>query len=257
MRAVARVPRERCPIQRTENKSSDLNSNETWYDAEEDLPSEESGEQSNVEEKPDASESPDAKPKSLSAGLCVSGLPMNITKNDVLVWFKKYQVSEVHISKLKELSVAIVIVESQSYAEAAAKELNGLRIKGHTLQVERINTGQLEDQGHPSACQIEGSSSAIKNQKRITSPGPSPKKKVVCVSPTAQRNFVPHHYGTMGSFDILMSELTQRHPDVGRQTIVDALLELRAKYRGVLSGLPLRTIRDMTSDFLLRPACKP
>ena len=65
---------------------------------------------------------------------------------------------------------------------------------------------------------------------------------------------MPQHYGTMGSFDTLMAELTQRHPDVGRQRIVDALLELRAKHQGILSSLPLRTIREMTSDLLTRPA---
>lgn len=78
-------------------------------------------------------------------------------------------------------------------------------------------------------------------------------RKVVCISPTAKGTFVPQHYGTMGSFDTLMAELTQRHPEVGRQRIVDALMELQAKHRGVLSGLPLRTIREMTSELLTRP----
>lgn len=81
---------------------------------------------------------------------------------------------------------------------------------------------------------------------------------MVCISPTAQGTFVPQHYSTMGSFDIIMSKLTQRHPGVTRERIVDALLDLRAKYRGVLSGLPLRAIREMTSELLTQqPAvCK-
>lgn len=77
---------------------------------------------------------------------------------------------------------------------------------------------------------------------------------MVCISPTAKGTCVPQHYGTMGSFDTLMEELTQRHPDVGRQRIVDALIELKAKHQGVLSGLPLRTIREMMSELLTRPA---
>lgn len=255
-RAVARVPKERSPPQKVEGKPSDLNPNEAWYDAEEDLPSEVIGEKSKEEEKPDSRDSVDDDPKFVSAFLCVSGLPMNVTDNDVLMWFEKYHASEVCISKLKELSVAIVMVGCQQSAEAAVKELNGLRIKGHTLKVEHINTGRSEGQGQSSTCDPESSNTLNKNLNQSTTlSSSSPKKKVVCVSPTAQGTFVPQHYGTMGSFDILMSELTQRHPNAGRQRIVDALLELRAKYRGVLSGLPLRTIRDMTSDLLTRPAC--
>lgn len=254
-RAVTFVPKDRRAAQNTDEKPSDLNSNETWYDAEEDLPSKVIG-QSKVDEKPVARDTADDTMKFMSAGLCVSGLPINVTEKDVLMWFEKYHASEVHISKLKKLSVAIVIVGSQQSAEAAVKELNGLRIKGHTLQIEHINTGQSEDQGQSSACDPLSSNNPSKSQNQLaTSPSSSPKKKVVCVSPTAQGTFVPQHYGTMGSFDTLMSELMQRHPNVGRQRIVDALLELRAKYRGVLSGLPLRAIRDMTSELLTRPAC--
>lgn len=78
--------------------------------------------------------------------------------------------------------------------------------------------------------------------------------KVVSASPTAEGTFVPPHYGTMGSFDSLMVALTQRHPAAGRQSIVDALLKLKAERGGVLSGLPLATIRDMVSELLTRPA---
>lgn len=252
-KAVSRVPKDKRPTHNTEGKPSDLNSNETWYDAEEDLPSEVIG-QSKVDEKPDARDTADDTMKFMSAVLCVSGLPINVTEKDVLMWFEKYHASEVQISKLKELSVAIVIVESQQSAEAAVKELNGLKIKGHTLQIKHINTGQSEDQGQSFTCDPQSSNSPSKSQNQLTtSSSSSPKKKVVCVSPTAQGTFVPQHYGTMGSFDILMSELMQRHPSVGRLRIVDALLELRAKYRGVLSGLPLRAIRDMTSELLTRP----
>lgn len=78
-------------------------------------------------------------------------------------------------------------------------------------------------------------------------------RKVVCISPTAKGTCVPQQYGTMGGFDTLMSELRQLHPDVGRQQIVAALLELRARHQAVLSGLPLNTIREMASELLTRP----
>ncbi|KAK7913733.1 hypothetical protein WMY93_013944 [Mugilogobius chulae] len=241
-RAVTRIPKDKVSNQRTDGKDSV--SSEDWFDAEEDLSSEGSGESEETDIKTTD------KSKAVSAGLCVTGLPSNVTEKDLMMWFQKYNVSDVHISNFKELSVAIVIVETQQSAEAALRELNGLRVKGQSLQVERINSGRSEDQGQSSGFNSEPES---KTQNQLSSSS-SPKKKVVCVSPTAQGTFVPQHYGTMGSFDILMSELTQRHPSVSRQRIVDALLELRAKYRGVLSGLPLRTIRDMTSDLLIRPA---
>lgn len=75
-------------------------------------------------------------------------------------------------------------------------------------------------------------------------------RRMVCISPTAKGTCVPQHYGTMDSFNTLMSELTQHHPDIGRQRIVDALMELKAKHQGVLSSLPLSTIREMTSELL-------
>ncbi|XP_055007454.1 RNA-binding protein 44 isoform X2 [Boleophthalmus pectinirostris] len=245
-RAVTCVPMDGSTSQRPDGKLSV--STEAWFDAEEDLSSGRSEVQ--LKEDEDLAARTMDKPKVVNAGLCVSGLPTNVTENDVRILFQKYRVSEIHISSLKELSVAIVIVETQQ-SEAAMRELNGLKIKGHTLQVERINPSRSEDQGQSFTCtsKAESSNNLSKNQNQ--SPASSSlQKKVVCVSPTAQGTFVPQHYGTMGSFDILMSELTQRHPSVSRQRIVDALLELRAKYRGVLSGLPLRTIRDMTSDLL-------
>lgn len=251
---VTLVPKTRGTHYRPEGK--DLSSTEAWYDAEEDLPSEVSEAQQKVDPKHTRDDiSNDEKNDQETAGLCVSGLPKNVTKSDVMLWFQKYNVSEVRISNFKYLRVAIVIVGGTHLAEAAVKELNGLRIKDSSLRVELISSGQkTEDQTSiDTTDHTEGLKSANRNLFPSSPLSTPTKKKVVCVSPTAQGTFVPQHYGTMGSFDILMSELTQRHPSVGRQKIVDALLELRAKYRGVLSGLPLRTIREMTSELLTRP----
>lgn len=72
--------------------------------------------------------------------------------------------------------------------------------------------------------------------------------------PTATGTYVPQqppaNATTMGSFDTLMGRLSERHPQVARQKIVAALLELRAQHHGSLSGLPLRTIVEMTSELL-------
>lgn len=243
-------------------RPEDLNPSEAWYDAEEELPSavNETQENSTEAKKYTGHNLASDGQKTISAVLCVSGLPNNATESDVMLWFDKYLVSEVHISALKELRVAIVTVGSHHSAEAAVRELSGKIIEGHMLQVNRINAGSQEHQVHTCTSDLDPLRSSSKSSSnQLTSLTPNlTKKKVVCISPTAQGTFVPQHYSTMGSFDIIMSKLTQRHPGVTRERIVDALLDLRAKYRGVLSGLPLRAIREMTSELLTQqPAvCK-
>ncbi|KAM7380184.1 hypothetical protein PAMP_003497 [Pampus punctatissimus] len=240
-----------------------LNMSEAWYDAEEDL--EPAGEES--KDKRDGSASDETK----SSVLHVSNLPSNVTEGDVMLWFEKYHVSKASISTLKnDLRVAIVMVSCHKSAEAAVSDLNGCSMQGHTLHVEHINgaTAGSQSQSSTSISGPESSQDATKPQTSKTDSsststntklisqllGSSIKNRnVVCISPTAKEACVPQRYGTMGSFDTLMAELTQRHPDIGKQRIVDALIELRRKHHGILSGLPIRTIREMTSDLLTRP----
>ncbi|XP_044073793.1 RNA-binding protein 44 isoform X3 [Siniperca chuatsi] len=282
-RAVTVVPQDRDAIhnaRKQEEKETtaackEVNTREAWYDAEEDLEpagpavAAETGEDPTVilKDKNNESASEEAK----STLLCVSNLPSNVTESDVMLWFEKYHASEVSISALKnDLRVAIVMISGPQSAEAAVRELNGCSMQGHTLHVEHINRaiGGSRSQASASISGPEPSQDTTKpqtskpdssNTKRtlITQPWLSSSiksRKVVCISPTAKGTCVPQHYGTMGSFDTLMAELTQRHPDIGRQRIVDALIELKAKHKGVLSGLPLRTISEMTSKLLTRPS---
>ncbi|XP_074513703.1 RNA-binding protein 44 isoform X1 [Sebastes fasciatus] len=283
-RAVTLVPQDRDAIhnaQKPEEKQTtaagqELNTSEAWYDAEEDLEpagAAETGEEPTVIAKAKTDESASDEVK--SSVLCVSNLPSNVTESDVMLWFEKYHASEVNISALKnDFRVAIVMISGLQSAEAAVRELHGCCMQGHTLHVKHItrNTGgsqsQSQSQTSASVRGPESSQDANKPQTTKTDSSSTERKlmsqpplsssiktrKVVCISPTAKGTFVPQHYGTMGSFDTLMAELTQRHPDVGRQRIVDALMELKAKHRGVLCGLPLRTIREMTSELLTRPA---
>uniref|UniRef100_A0AAV2K2C0 RRM domain-containing protein n=1 Tax=Knipowitschia caucasica TaxID=637954 RepID=A0AAV2K2C0_KNICA len=208
-RVVTRLLKDGGTDQRADRKSSESFSSEAWFDAEEDLSSDGSGEQLKADKEPGAIMT--EKPKAVNAGLCVFGLPSRATEADVMMLFQKYDVSELHVSNLKELSVAVVIVESQQSAEAAVRELNGLRVKGHTLQVELIQAGRSDHQSTRSRSDPETTNIPGKSQNLL--PTTSSRKKVVSVSPTAQGTFVPQHYGTMGSFDILMTELKQCHPD--------------------------------------------
>ncbi|XP_070771062.1 LOW QUALITY PROTEIN: RNA-binding protein 44 [Enoplosus armatus] len=250
----------------------ELNMSEAWYDAEEDLEpagpavAAETGQDATGVLKDKSNES--ASEEAERSVLCVSNLPSNVTESDVMLWFEKYHPSEVSISALKnDLRVAIVMMSGPQSAEAAARELNGCSMQGRTLHVELINraiggsqsrasasiSGSSQDATEPQTSKSDSSSTGRKLITQLPLSSSLKNRKVVCISPTAKGTCVPQHYGTMGSFDILMAELTQHHPDAGRQRIVEALMELKAKHQGVLSGLPLRTIREMTSELLTGP----
>ncbi|XP_031729265.1 RNA-binding protein 44 [Anarrhichthys ocellatus] len=277
-RAVAVVPQDgdathnahKPEEKKTTEERQELNTCEAWYDAEENLQhagpaaAAKTGQEPTVKDETNESASEEVK----SSVLCVSNLPGNVTESDVMLCFEKYHASEVSISALKnDVRVAIVMVSGPQSAEAAVRELRGCCMQGHALHVEHINRASGGSQrpasasirGLESSGDSTGPQSSKTERKLISQPllsSSMKNRKVVCISPTAQGTCVPQHYGTMGSFDTLMAELSQRHPDVGRQRIVDALMELKAKHRGVLSGLPLRTIREMTSELLTRPAAR-
>ncbi|KAI3355995.1 hypothetical protein L3Q82_017266 [Scortum barcoo] len=259
----------------TEAACKELNTSEAWYDAVEDLkpatPAAAAETGQDRKEKTNKSTSEEAK----RSALFVSNLPSDVTESDVMLWFEKYQACEVSISDLqKDFRVAMVTTNGPESAEAAARELSGCCMRGHTSHVQHISTAaggsqsQSSEEAQSSTSDSNGTErksfllffygnkSVLSPLYPITQPPLSSSiksRKVVCMSPTAKGTCVPEHYGTMGSFDSLMEELTRLHPDVGRQKIVDALIELRAEHRGVLSSLPLRTIREMTSELLTRP----
>ncbi|KAK1788841.1 hypothetical protein P4O66_014837, partial [Electrophorus voltai] len=125
--------------------------------------------------------------------------------------------------------------------EASSRSPSRLEHEGEFGQAEGMSTG--------------GAEGGLQHTNRTTPPQPLhcslDKLTNIHDTPTALGTCVPQHYATMGSFDTIMSRLSERHPEVGRQRIVGALLALRAKHQHVLSGLPLREIVDMTSELLM------
>ncbi|KAM9448612.1 RNA-binding protein 44 isoform 4-T4 [Salvelinus alpinus] len=258
--------------------TKDHNSSEAWFDAEEDLEPDgvvlkEGGLAEVLVEEGNGV----VGEKDQSSFLCVTDLPSDVTEREVMLWFEKYQASEVSISTFSNnLRVAIVTVSGPKMADSAVSEMDRCSMHGHTVHVAHIcspsHTGsQSQDQGRqtqqqqgPSASTKAGPSGdtpCTQDSKRKNTHITTPlmplqlslqKRTTVCDSPTASGTCVPQHYATMGSFDTLMARLSVRHPEAGRQRIVDALLELRAKHQGFLSGLPLKTIVNMTSDLLTR-----
>ncbi|KAL6100455.1 rbm44 [Pungitius sinensis] len=182
--------------------------------------------------------------------LCVSNLPSNTTESDVMLWFEKHQPSEVSISALKtDFRVAIVMVSGAQSAEAAVRELHGRAVQGRTLHVQHIRRA-IGERRPPSANGPE--TSQTERDLMSQPPGASRGDGKVVAPPAGKGASVPRHFDPMSSFDTLMAELTQRHPDAGRPRIVDALMALKAERQGPLSGLPLSTIREMTSALLTR-----
>ncbi|KAI5107165.1 RNA-binding protein 44 [Silurus meridionalis] len=192
--------------------------------------------------------------------LCVSNLPNGVTERDLLLWFAKYHASQVSLSNFSNTGVAIVSVRDAKDLEAAVREMNGRSIQGHTLHVEHIYTSPADRQATCKESHIQLSPAAHKpgfagkGNNNVSRPLCCSLDKLtnICSTPTASGTCVPQHYGTMGSFDTIMAQLSVSHPQMGRQRIVNALLQLQAKHHGVLSGLPLKDIVEMTSELLTR-----
>ncbi|XP_050974428.1 RNA-binding protein 44 isoform X3 [Labeo rohita] len=241
----------------------DPNSSEAWFDAEEELGS--PNQDGKTEKLIERRERTDEDESNQSSLLCITSLPGNITEHEVLLWFEKYNATNVSISTFSNsMRAAIVYLKNPSDAKAAVKDLNGCSLQGHTVQVVQLcgpasaDPKLISNQFHSTLethkAETAGGGLGVKCLTYNSSHG-GPRCSVdrltnVCDSPTASGTCVPQHYATMGSFDTIMARLSERHPNVGRQRIVDALLELRAKHQGFLSGLPLRSIVDMTSELL-------
>ncbi|KAL1267945.1 hypothetical protein QQF64_033308 [Cirrhinus molitorella] len=248
--------------------TKDPNSSEAWFDAEEELgsPNQDGKMEKLRRERTDEDES------NQSSLLCITSLPGNITEHEVLLWFEKYNATNVSISTFSNsMRAAIVYLKSPRDAKAAVKDLNGCSLQGHTVQVVQL-CGPASGDPKLIGDQFHGTAETHKTDTAVGGLGVKgltfsshvgPRCSVdrltnVCDSPTASGTCVPQHYATMGSFDTIMARLLERHPNVGRQRIVDALLELRDKHQGFLSGLPLRSIVDMTSELLTQastPTC--
>ncbi|XP_027019884.2 RNA-binding protein 44 [Tachysurus fulvidraco] len=251
----------------------EINSSDAWYDAEEEFGC---GDQSCKEDRQiglndqgDSQEQNVDPPRKIDRCflLCVLNLPNTVTEHDLLLWFAKYHTNKVSLSNFTNTRVAIVSVRNSNDAEAAVREMNGQRIQGHTLHVEHIHKPPADDQVTMKESCVQHSPATHKAGEELIPLSSDDnfhasrplhcsldKLTNVCTTPTASGTFVPQHYGTMGSFDTIMAQLSERYPKIGRQQIVSALLELQKKHCGVLGGLPLRDIVDMTSDLLTHSA---
>ncbi|KAM9487026.1 RNA-binding protein 44 isoform 2-T2 [Clarias gariepinus] len=237
----------------------DLSSSDDWFDAEEELGYE--SQSCKEDQKTGQSDARDSKKEQRveanrkedqSVELCVSNLPNSVTERDL-------SVNQVSLCNSTNTRVAIESVRNPSDAEAAVREMNGRSIEGHTVHVEHVYESPKDSHTtiKKSCVQLSHKARSARKEPIMHSTNYSgplrcslDKLTNLCTTPTATGTCVPQHYGTMGSFDMIMSQVSERHPKMGRPKIICALLELREKHCGVLSGLPLGEIVDMTSEIL-------
>ncbi|XP_063070225.1 RNA-binding protein 44 [Engraulis encrasicolus] len=255
--------------------------NEAWFDAEEDLGAQ-AGQGTKEERLRKAMENErsgavgDGEHRKISCQLRVTNLHQDVTEEDLLARFEKYQPKEVCITVLNKTRTGSVMLSSPDIAEAAMRDLSGSSIHGQPLQISHTTSSSSSC---PPAAPPQGDHTFKRPQPPTTTTtthGPKPSsvkvaapynmlprplscniEKLVNISPvpTAKGTYVPPRppastSSSAGSFDTLMARLSQLHPQVGRQEIVEALLELRAQHSGTLSGLPIRTIVEMASALL-------
>ncbi|XP_043987019.1 RNA-binding protein 44 isoform X2 [Gambusia affinis] len=248
-RAAALVPKERLVKQMG---LEEVNFSEAWYDAQEDL-------QLPGPAVDTADNDRSVGGESSSSVLYVSNLPGHMTQSDVRQLFENFQPSEVSIVPSKNgVRVAIVMVDGPEAAKAAVRELNGHQLHSRTIHIRHLSGaaagGLTPGSTWGSTAPEDANTNCRLTEKKLVNPAvlnsSIQTRRVVSIFPTAKGTCVPQHFGTMGGLDALMSELTQLHPHVHRQTILDALMELKTTHHGVLASLSLSTIRDMTSALL-------
>ncbi|NXV74210.1 RBM44 protein, partial [Atlantisia rogersi] len=62
--------------------------------------------------------------------------------------------------------------------------------------------------------------------------------------------FIPPHTLNLTSFTKLLKKLQEMHPEVSRDEIVNAVVEVRRNNNGILSGLSISSIVERTSVIL-------
>ncbi|KAM8999718.1 RNA-binding protein 44 isoform X2 [Sarcophilus harrisii] len=204
---------------------------------------------------------------------------------------EKYQVSEVSIcTSSHNYRYASLVFKKANKAKMAVEEMNGKEINGKSVNVRLVKTpienvpplsfrneSRLALGGSEKTLDSKGSSSAPLTSKisaHVLRP-PAPEQESVSLSadqksgkkglkqnkpvkllPETPLPYIPPNILNLGSFTKLLRKLEALHPDISRDTIIDALQEVRTNNKGFLSGLSLTTIVEMTTSVLRNSAFK-
>ncbi|XP_072496698.1 RNA-binding protein 44 isoform X2 [Notamacropus eugenii] len=220
----------------------------------------------------------------------VGSLCPSVSETDLMSHFQKYQVSEVSICTSHNYRYASLVFKKANKARMAVEEMNGKEINGKSVNVRLVKTPV--ENALPLSFRNENCLALSDLEKTVDGKGssstpvpaklpahglrpPAPKQENVYLSvdqrsgkkgfkqnkpiklvPETPLPYIPPNALNLGSFTKLLKKLEGLHPDVSRDTIIDALQEVRTNNKGFLSGLPLTTIVEMTTSVLRNSAFK-
>ncbi|XP_063093109.1 RNA-binding protein 44 isoform X1 [Cavia porcellus] len=209
----------------------------------------------------------------------VGGLCPSVSEADLRSYFQKYQVSEISIyDSSTNYRYASLAFKKNHDANMAVEEMNGTEINGKSVNVRLVKThGECRS---PLFSKKSSNNLEISSNKEIkpgssvsTLPRARPRQLVseqdTELSPLdqdAKKNckqvesaqllqkmpiqFIPPNTLNLRSFTKIIKRLTELHPEVSRDHIIDALQEVRLNHKGFLNGLSISTIVEMTSSLL-------
>ncbi|XP_034377962.1 RNA-binding protein 44 [Arvicanthis niloticus] len=219
----------------------------------------------------------------------VGGLCPSVSESDLRSHFQKYQVSEISIydspTNYRYASLAFV---KNSNAKMAVKEMNGVEINGKSVNVRLVKipgehippslstTGNSTSMSHlekntnkdatsaSSTCRLpRARSRQLESEQDSEFPPLDQGVKKNCTQiksgqllPETPFQFIPPNTLNLRSFTKIMKRLTELHPDISRDHIIEALQEVRINHKGFLNGLSINTIVKMTSSFLRNSASR-
>nr|XP_045004291.1 RNA-binding protein 44 [Jaculus jaculus] len=204
--------------------------------------------------------------------LHVGDLCSSVSEADLRYHFQKYQVSEISIyNSSTDYRYASLAFTKNSDAKRAAKEMNGTEINGKSVNVRLVKNPaeHTQDRVHLEKSSKEVSPASAVSRLPQTRPRwleseqdsesscmdhKGIKKNCKQVQshllPKTSAQLIPPDTLNLRSFTKIMKRLTELHPEVNRDQIIDALQEVRTNHKGFLNGLSIGTIVEMTSSFL-------
>ncbi|XP_078260607.1 RNA-binding protein 44 isoform X2 [Rhinoraja longicauda] len=208
----------------------------------------------------------------------VDGLPRIITEVELRILFQKYQVSGIWLCNLhSDYRCGVLRVASPNFAKRAVDEMNGREYHGKSIKVHMAKIagdrmlknhtqpplkGQHLIQDHvtkDTKFKVDHQEEFYSTSTKILNAGSQKMsrrkyKQMQCLqnTPTAAGTFIPPNSANLSSFNKLMKTLLELYPEANRNEIIQALKEVKANNKGLLSGLALTTIVQLASAILKR-----
>ncbi|XP_070643077.1 RNA-binding protein 44 [Bos indicus] len=213
----------------------------------------------------------------------VGGLCPSVSEADLRSYFQKYEISDISIyDSSPNYRYASLAFKKNSDAKMAVKEMNGIEIKGRSVNVRLVKTpGEYTPLSSKNGNKVSFSNLEKSTSKEMSSPSsvsrlprtrprqpgseqdseffPFDQKGVkknckqiesTKLLPDTPIQFIPPKTLNLRSFTKIIKRLAELHPEVSRDHIIDALQEVRVNHKGFLNGLSINTIVEMTSSVL-------